>query len=233
MSDGDSFMKPIQKKSSSHLPAVTGNQGLAAPDYDPIKRLGEELSRITEKLSCIADINENVLAELAHLKQRLDKAEGRPQPATYEQIVELADKQPSSIKVDAKLLAKHVQPALVAALPSTEQLQAAGQAVAAATTASGLAAANQIRQAGADAANRIEWATVASSNTVFGFLGFRSWKQAVVLCFIPLLLAGACSLAYWREYQERDEVEKELQEYRNFGGWIKKNYPMAWKKYNP
>lgn len=221
MNDENSFIKPIQKKSSSHLPAVTSSQ--APPEYDPIKRLTDELSRMNEAYRQVA-------ARLASLEQRQDKADRRPQPATYEQVAELASKRPP-INLNAEKFAQYVQPALVASLPSAEQLQAAAQEGASAITASGTAAAQQIRQAGADTVSHIERATVASQNAVLSFLGFRSWKQAVWLCFVPLLLAGAGLGGFWVEYQNREKLERELATYKDFAKWIEEKYPMVWKKY--
>jgi chromatin segregation and condensation protein Rec8/ScpA/Scc1 (kleisin family) len=224
MNDEHNFIKPIQKKVSSQLPAVTGSQAPPSPEYDPVKRLTDELSRMNEAYRQVA-------ARLASLEQRQDRAEQKPQAATYEQVARLADKRPP-INLNAEQFARYVQPALVASLPSAEQLQAAAQEGASAISASGTAAAGQIRQAGADAAGRIERATVASQNAVLGFLGFRSWVHAVILCFIPLLVAGAGLTAYWFEYEKRTEAEQRLTNWKNFGAWVQEKYPMVWKKYD-
>lgn len=219
----ENFIKPIQKKSSSHLPALTSSQAAAPPEYDPIKRLTDELIRLNQNY-------QQVTIRLDRLEQRQDQAEQRPQPATYEQVAELASKRPP-INLNAEKFAQYVQPALVASLPSAEQLQAAAQAGAGAITASGTAAAEQIGRAGADAASRIEQAASASQHRVLGLLGFRSWKQAVWLCFIPLLVAGASLTGYFLEYQKRTELQKQLTAYKDCTKWIEEKYPEVWKVY--
>jgi hypothetical protein len=185
---------------------------------------------VNETSARTAESNAQVAAELAALKQRLDAAERKPQPATLADVQALANKIPP-LKLDAEKFAKHVQPALVATLPSAEQLQAAAQAGASAITASATAAAEQIRQAGAASASRIEKATVANQQKVLGLLEFRSWKQAILLCFVPLLLAGVGLTGYLMEYQKRDELENQLAAYKACTKWIEEKYPEVWKVY--
>lgn len=219
----ENFIKPIQKKSSSQLPAVTSSQAPAPPEYDPIKRLTNELSHLNQNY-------QQVTIRLERLEQRQDRAEQRPQAATLADVQDLASKIPP-LNLNAEKFAKHVQPALVATLPSAEQLQATAQAAAGAITDSGTAAAEQIRRAGADAASQIEQATVASKQKVLGLMGFQSWKQAVWLCFIPLLVAGASLTGFWVEYQKGVKLEKQLAAYKACTKWIEEKYPKVWEVY--
>lgn len=219
----NTFIKPIQKKTSAHLP-VLASPPAAAVDYDPIQRLNEELSRLNRTYQTVAN-------ELAALKERQDKVETRPPAATLEQVEALAN-QKRPIKLDAEYFARHVQPALVASLPSSEQLQAAAQAGADAISEAGTIAADQIQQAGANAASRVEQATVVSRNRVLGWLGFASWKHAVWLAGIPLILAG-CGLAAWSsEYEKRVKQDEVLKNWDNFGVWVRKEHEAVWKEYN-
>ncbi len=227
MNGENNFIKPIQKKTSSSLPAVGSHQPPAGSpsEYDPIKRLNNELAQLNQNYQQVVQV-------LAGLIQRQDKVEQRPMAATFEQVQELASKRPR-INLNAEDFANHVKPALLARLPSPEQLAATAQRGADLITAAGSTTAEQIRQAGADSASRIEQATVASQNAVLGRLGFSSWRQATLLCFLPLLLAGAGLSAWSVEYVKRTELEKQLRNWTDFGAWIQEKYPLVWKKYNP
>ena len=219
----NTFIKPIQKKPTAHLPVLASSPATAV-DYDPIQRLNEQLSRLNETYQKVA-------GELAALKERQNQMNNRPQAATLSQVEALAN-QPRTVNLNAEKFAHYVQPALIASLPSSEQLQAAAQAGADAIREAGLTAADQIQQAGINAASRVEQATVRSQNRVLGWLGFASWKHAVWLAGIPLILAG-CGLAAWStEYEKRKEQDKVLKSWNDFGVWVRKEHEAVWKGYD-
>jgi hypothetical protein len=178
-------------------------------EYDPIKRLTDELSRHSRAIE--------------GLNTRIDRLEGRPQAATQAELQTLLHeaREGISFKMDSESIAGLILPELKKGMPTPAGIKAAADAGASAITDAGTAAAAQIERAGSGAASRIEWASRSKADAFADRVGFTSWKAAaVVFLGFSLLIVGVYFLNRDRE-ATLAQARSETQGVREFTNWVK------------
>jgi len=178
-------------------------------EYDPIKRLTDELSRQSRAIE--------------GLTTRIDRMEGRPKAATQAELQALLEeaREGVSFTIDSQQIAGFVLPELKKGMPSAEEIRTAANAGASQIAAAGNTAANQIERSGSVAAERIKWASQRKADVFAGRVGFTSWQAAaVVFLGFALLIVGV----YWLN-SEREaalaQARLETQGVREFTNWVK------------
>lgn len=209
------FLRNLSQQ-SSHSQAVepTPPQPVRRNDsspaeYDPIKRLTDELSRHSRAIE--------------GLNTRIDRMEQRPKAATQAELQALLHeaREGVSFTIDSEQIAGFVLPELKKGMPSAVGIKAAADAGASTITAAGTAAAERIERAGSGAANRIEWASRSKADAFAGRVGFTSWQAAaVVFAGFALLIVGVSLLNRDRE-TALSQARLETQAVREFTNWVK------------
>ena len=207
--------------SSSRAVEPTPPQPVRPPDttpteYDPIKRLTDELSRHSRAIE--------------GLNARIDRLEGRPQAATQTEVRALLHeaREGVSYTIDSKTIAQYVLPELTKGMPSAEDIKTAADAGAAQIAAAGNTAADQIERSGSAAAERIRWAGQSKADTFANLIGFTNWKAALLIGLIPML--SGIGLVYLR--QENNRQQTEIAGWKSFGLWVSEKYPEVRKVYD-
>ena len=178
-------------------------------EYDPIKRLTDELSRHSRAIE--------------GLNTRIDRLEGRPQAATQTDLQALLQeaRQGVSFTLNSQRIADLVLPELTKGMPSAEQIRTAANAGATQIAAAGDTAADQIERSGSAAADRIRWASQSKADVFAGRVGFTSWQSAaVVFLGFALLIVGV----YWLNGNREAalaQARSETQGVREFTNWVK------------
>jgi cell division septum initiation protein DivIVA len=178
-------------------------------EYDPIKRLTDELSRHSRAIE--------------GLNTRIDRLEGRPQAATQTEVQALLHeaRQGVSFNINSKRIADLVLPELTKGMPSAEEIRTAANAGATQIAAAGNATADQIERSGSAAADRIRWASQSKADVFAGRVGFTSWQAAaVVFLGFALLIVGV----YWLNSDREAalaQARSETQGVREFTNWAK------------
>jgi hypothetical protein len=181
----------------------------APTEYDPIKRLTDELSRHSRAIE--------------GLNTRIDRLEGRPQAATQTEVQALLHEARGgvSFNINSKRIADLVLPELTKGMPSAEQIRTAADAGAAQIAAAGNATADQIERSGSAAADRIRWASQSKADVFAGRVGFTSWQAAtVVFLGFALLIVSV----YWLNSDQAAalaQARSETQGVREFTNWVK------------
>ncbi len=181
----------------------------APTEYDPIKRLTDELSRHSRAIE--------------GLNTRIDRMEGRPQAATQTEVQALLHeaRKGVSFNINSKRIVGFVLPELTKGMPSAEQIRTAANAGAAQIAAAGNTAADQIERSGSAAADRIRWASQSKADVFAGRVGFTSWQAAaVVFLGFALLIVGV----YWLNSNREAalaQARSETQGVREFTNWVK------------
>ncbi len=178
-------------------------------EYDPIKRLTDELSRQSRAIE--------------GLNTRIDRMEGRPTAATQAELQALLHeaREGVSFTIDSEGIARFVLPELKKGMPTPAGIKAAADAGANAITAAGTTAAGRIERAGSEAASRIEWASRSKADAFAGRVGFTSWQAAaVVFVGFALLIVGVSVLNRERE-TALSQARSETQAVREFTNWVK------------
>lgn len=197
-------------------PAPVRPSAGGSTEYDPIRRLTDELSRHS--------------GAIEGLIVRIERMEQRPQAATEENVNKLLleARQGVSYELDAQAVANLVLPTLTNGMPNPANIKAAADAGAQTITEAGQRAATQIVQASSTAANEIKWATRQKADAWANRIGFTTWKAALLIGLIPLL-SGA-GLIYLR--LENDRQQTELAGWKSFGLWVSEKYPEVRKVYD-
>jgi cell division septum initiation protein DivIVA len=191
------------------LPQPVGQSDNSPTEYDPIKRLTDELSRHSRAIE--------------GLNTRIDRLEERPQAATQAELQALLHeaRKGVSFNINSKRIADLVLPELTKGMPSAEEIRTAADAGAAQITAAGNATADQIERSGSAAADRIRWASQSKADVFAGRIGFTSWKAAaVVFLGFALLIVGV----YWLNSDREAalaQARSETQGVREFTNWVK------------
>jgi cell division septum initiation protein DivIVA len=178
-------------------------------EYDPIKRLTDELSRHSRAIE--------------GLNTRIDRLEGRPQAATQAELQALLHEAREGVNftIDSESIAGLMLPELKKGMPTPAGIKAAADAGASTITAAGNAAAAQIERAGSEAADRIRWASQSKADVFAGRVGFTSWQAAaVVFLGFALLIVGV----YWLNSNREAalaQARSETQGVREFTNWVK------------
>ena len=178
-------------------------------EYDPIKRLTDELSRHSRAIE--------------GLTTRIDRMEQRPKAATQAEVQTLLEeaREGVSFTIDSQQIAGFVLPELKKGLPSAEEIRTAANAGANQIAAVGNTAADQIERAGSAAAERIRWASQSKADAFAGRVGFTSWQAAaVVFLGFALLIVGVYFLNSERE-AALSQARSETQAVREFTDWVK------------
>lgn len=203
-------------RSSTSPPAGSVSAGSPSADYDPIRRLTEELSRhsgaIEGLTALIMDMNE------------------RPQAATQAELQTLLEAARAGVthQLKATDVATLLLPKLTAGMPNTENIKAVADESAKTITDAAAAATKQIAQSGTAAASEIRQAARQKANDFAQLFGFTSWKSALLIGLIPLLSGGG--LFYL--WQERQRQQTELTAWKSFGLWVSEKYPEVRKVYD-
>lgn len=178
-------------------------------EYDPIKRLADELSRHSRAIE--------------GLNTRIDRMEERPKAATQAELQALLHeaREGVSFTIDSEGIARFVLPELKKGMPTPAGIKAAADAGAATITAAGTTAAERIERAGSGAASRIEWVSRSKADAFAGRVGFTSWQAAaVVFAGFALLIVGVSLLNRERE-TALSQARSETQAVREFTDWVK------------
>jgi hypothetical protein len=178
-------------------------------EYDPIKRLTDELSRQSRAIE--------------GLNARIDRMEQRPRAATQAELQTLLHeaREGVSFTIDSESIARLVLPELKKGMPTPAAIKAAADAGAGAITAASTTAAERIEQAGAVAATRIEVASRSKADAFANRVGFTSWQAAaVVFAGFVLLIVGVSFLNRERE-AALSRARGETQAVREFTEWVK------------
>lgn len=212
------FLKNLSGQ-SSHTQAVgptppvpqrrSGQTDSSPTEYDPIKRLTDELSRHSRAIE--------------GLNTRIDRLEQRPKAATQAELQALLHeaRQGVSVTIDSEGIARLVLPELKKGMPTPTEIKAAADAAAGVITAAGNTAAAQIDRAGSQAAERIRWVSQAKADAFAGRIGFTSWQAAaVVFAGFALLIVGVSLLNRERE-TALSQARSETQAVREFTDWVK------------
>lgn len=229
------FLKNLSQQ-NGQLPATTNQSRSVEPtgqptssagtEYDPIKRLTDELSRQSRAIE--------------GLNTRIDRMEGRPQGATQAEVNTLLEeaREGVSFTIDSASIARLVLPDLMKGMPSPASLKVAADAGASAITAAGTASAERIEQAGAAAASRIERSSQGKANSWANTLGFTNWRSGLLLGLLPLLIAGLSVYKWSSSNTQLSRAESSLaelkgtnQEWIAFGKWVRVNFADQWKTY--
>ncbi|WP_310589400.1 hypothetical protein [Fibrivirga algicola] len=178
-------------------------------DYDPIKRLTDELSRHSRAIE--------------GLNTRIDRLEQRPRAATQAELQTLLHqaREGVSVTIDSEAIARLVLPELKKGLPTSTEIKAAADAAASVITAAGNTAAAQIDRAGSEAVERIRWVSQGKADAFASRIGFTSWQAAtVVFAGFALLIVGVSLLNRERE-TALSQARSETQAVREFTDWVK------------
>lgn len=178
-------------------------------EYDPIKRLTDELSRQSRAIE--------------GLNTRIDRMEQRPKAATQAELQTLLHeaREGVSFTIDSEGIARLVLPELKKGMPTPAGIKAAADAGASTITAAGTTAAGRIERAGSEAASRIEWASRSKADAFAGRVGFTSWQAAaVVFAGFALLIVLVSVLNRDRE-TALSQARSETQAVREFTNWVK------------
>ena len=187
----------------------TGPNDNSPTEYDPIKRLTDELSRQSRAIE--------------GLTTRIDRMEQRPKAATQAELQALLEeaREGVSFTIDSQQIAGFVLPELTKGMPSAEAIRTAANAGASQIAAAGNTAADQIERSGSAAAERIKWASQRKADVFAGRVGFTSWQAAaVVFLGFTLLIVGV----YWLNSDREAalaQAQSETQGVREFTNWVK------------
>ena len=197
-------------------PQPVGRTGNTPTEYDPIKRLTDELSRHSRAIE--------------GLNTRIDRLEGRPQAATQAEVQALLQEAQEGVSftLNSETIAGFILPELTKGMPSAEDIKTAANAGAAQIAAAGNTAADQIERSGSAAADRIRWAGQSKADTFANLIGFTNWKAALLIGLIPLL--SGIGLVYL--HQENNRQQTELAGWKSFGLWVSEKYPEVRKVYD-
>ena len=181
----------------------------APAEYDPIKRLTDELSRQSRAIE--------------GLNTRIDRMEQRPRGATQAQLQALLHeaREGVSFSIDSEAIARLVLPELKKGMPSPAALKAAADAGAGAITAASTTAAERIERVGAGTASRIERASRSKADAFAGRVGFTSWQAAAVVFAGFALLIVLVSLLNRERETSLAQARAETQAVREFTNWVK------------
>jgi hypothetical protein len=209
------FLRNLSQQNNP-LPASSGRaveptppQPVRPTEYDPIKRLTDELGRHSRAIE--------------GLNTRIDRLEGRPQAATQAEVQALLQEAQEGVSftLNSETIAGFVLPELTKGMPSAEQIRTAASAGATQIAAAGNTAADQIERAGSAAAERIRWASQRKADVYAGRVGFTSWQAAaVVFLGFALLVVGV----YWLNSNREAalaQARSETQGVREFTNWVK------------
>jgi hypothetical protein len=214
------FLRNLSQQ-SSHSQAVeptppqpvpqrrTGPSDSTPAEYDPIKRLTDELSRHSRAIE--------------GLNTRIDRLEQRPKAATQAELQALLHeaREGVSFTIDSEEIARFVLPELKKGMPTPAGIKAAADAGASAITAAGTSAAERIERSGSEAAERIKWASQRKADVYASRVGFTSWQAAaVVFLGFALLIVGV----YWLNHDREAalaQARSETQAVREFTNWVK------------
>lgn len=202
------FLKNLSQPEPSPAVARPSAEPVAS-EYDPIKRLADELSRHNRAIE--------------GLTTRIDRLEGRPRAATQAEFQALLHeaREGVSFTMASESIAGLLLPELTKGMPNPAGIKAAADAGASAIIDAGTTAARRIEQSAAEAAERIHWAGRSKADTFAGRVGFTSWRAAaVVFLGFALLVAGMSVLNRDRE-AALAQARSETQAVREFTGWIK------------
>lgn len=195
-----------------------------ASEYDPIKRLADELSRHSRAIE--------------GLTTRIDRLDERPQAATQAEVRKLLAeaREGVSFTMDSAGIAQLLLPELKTGMPSAAGIKAAADAAASTITAAGTTTAAQIDQSGSAAAERIHWASRSQADAFAGRVGFTSWRAAAVV-FVGFALL-VVMVGYLDRAQETAlaQARAETQAVRGFTDWVKSQPPgkrLYDRYYNP
>lgn len=191
------------------LPTSPPAGGSSSADYDPIRRLTEELSR-----------HSGAIEGLTTLIMGMNK---RPQAATQTELQTLLDAAQAGVtyRPDADQVAALLLPKLTAGMPNTANIKAAANDAVSAIQASGTRTAEQIEGAGVTAAQRIEKAARQQADLLASRIGFTSWQSALFVFSMFLLLSVGAILANQDREQKLAQVQAQLQGVREFTSWVK------------
>lgn len=201
------------------LPASPPAGGSPSADYDPIRRLTEELSRhsgaIEGLTALILDMNE------------------RPQAATQAELQTLLDAAQAGViyRPDADKVAALLLPRLTADMPNTDTIKAAANDAVSAIQVSGTRTAGQIEGAGVTAAQRIEKAARQQADVLASRIGFTSWQSALFIFSMFVLLSVGAILANQDREEKLAQAQAQLQGVREFTDWVK-NQPTGRRLYD-
>lgn len=178
-------------------------------EYDPIKRLADELSRHSRAIE--------------GLITRIDRLEERPRAATQAELQTLLAEahQGVDFKMNSEQIAELLLPTLKAGLPSAAGIKAAADAGASTITVAGTSTAAQIERAGSQAAERIRWASQSKADVFAGRVGFTSWRAAAVVFVGFALLVVGMSYLNWERETALAQARSETQAVREFTSWVK------------
>lgn len=178
-------------------------------EYDPIKRLTDELSRQSRAIE--------------GLNTRIDRIEQRPKAATQAELQALLEeaREGVSFTIDSEGIARLVLPELKKGMPTPASLKAAADAGAGAITAAGTSAAERIERAGSGAASRIEQVSRSKADAFAGRVGFTSWQAAAVVFAGFALLIVLVSVLNRERETALSQARSETQAVREFTNWVK------------
>ena len=178
-------------------------------EYDPIKRLTDELSRQSRAIE--------------GLNTRIDCMEQRPKAATQAELQALLHeaREGVSFTIDSEGIARLVLPELKKGMPTPAGIKAAADAGASTITAAGTSAAERIERAGSGAASRIEWASRSKADAFAGRVGFTSWQAAAVVFAGFALLIVLVSVLNRERETALSQARSETQAVREFTNWAK------------
>ena len=201
------FLKNLSQP-INHSQAIERNH-TSPTEYDPIKRLTDELSRHSRAIE--------------GLNTRIDRIEQRPKAATQAELQALLKEARAgvSLTIDSEGIARLVLPELKKGMPTPASLKAAADAGAGAITAAGTSAAERIEQAGSEAASRIERASRRKADAFAGRVGFTSWQAATVVFAGFALLVVLVSVLNWERETALSQARSETQGVREFTNWVK------------
>jgi cell division septum initiation protein DivIVA len=200
---------PLPASNSRAVEPTPPPQPVRPTEYDPIKRLTDELSRHSRAIE--------------GLNTRIDRLEGRPQAATQAEVQALLQEAQEGVSftLNSETIAGFILPELTKGMPSAEQIRSAANAGAAQIAAAGNTAADQIERSGSAAADRIRWASQSKADVYAGRVGFTSWQAAaVVFLGFALLIVGVYFLNSERE-AALAQSRSETQGVREFTNWVK------------
>lgn len=184
----------------------TGNP---STEYDPIRRLTDELSRHS---GAIEGLTVLILA-----------MNTRPQAATQDELKQLLDEARAGVKYapDAGAVAALLLPELTKGMPSVVAIKAAADAGAAGIAQAGSETVERIERAGSSAASRIEWAARSRADVLASRIGFTSWRSAgMIFGGFLVLVIGAIFANQVRE-ADLAQARAETKAVRGFTDWVK------------
>jgi hypothetical protein len=194
---------PVRSSTSS------ASAGSSSAEYDPIRRLAEELSRHSGAI-------EGLTALIMGMNER-------PQAATQAEMKTLLETARAGVtyKPDADTIATLLLPKLTAGMPNMENIKAAANTAVSAIQESGNQTAGQINGAGVIAAQRIEKAARQQADVLASRIGFTSWQSALFIFSMFLLLVIGTILSNQNRESELAKTRAQLQGVREFTDWVK------------